>query len=118
MKIGISEIITIAVIVYYFYLIDRFCVGKGKNRVPGNAEKGTDGRKPEADSAAEPDPYTILNIGKNATKEELASAYRKIVKMYHPDMVAGLAPEYREIAENKMKVVNAAYGKIKGTLER
>ena len=32
--------------------------------------------------------------------------------MYHPDKVAGLAPEYYEIAETKMKDINAAYAQI------
>ena len=32
--------------------------------------------------------------------------------MYHPDKVAGLAPEYYAIAEQKMKDINAAYAQI------
>jgi preprotein translocase subunit Sec63 len=37
--------------------------------------------------------------------------------MYHPDKVAGLAPEYREIAEKKMKMINAAYRRLKDTVK-
>jgi len=29
--------------------------------------------------------------------------------MWHPDRVVGLAPELRELAEKRMKAVNAAY---------
>jgi hypothetical protein len=118
MEIGISEIIIIAVVVYYIYLIDRFYVGKGKNRFPGSAGMGSTGKKPERESAEEQDPYRILDVDQHATKDELAAAYRKIAKMYHPDMVAGLAPEYREIAEKKMKIINAAYRKAKDAVER
>jgi DnaJ-domain-containing protein 1 len=61
----------------------------------------------------ERDPYKILNIDHSASQEEILSAYRKLAQMYHPDKVAGLAPEYREIAERKMKIINGAYQKVR-----
>jgi hypothetical protein len=57
--------------------------------------------------------YTILNVPNNASWEEISTAYKKMAQMYHPDKVAGLAPEYREIAEKRMKIINAAYGQLK-----
>jgi preprotein translocase subunit Sec63 len=36
-----------------------------------------------------------------------------MAQMYHPDKVASLAPEYREIAERRMKEINAAYIALK-----
>ena len=39
-------------------------------------------------------------------------------EMYHPDRTAGLAPEFRELAEQRMKVINAAYDQIKRTFKR
>ena len=41
------------------------------------------------------------------------SAYRKLVQQYHPDKVANLAPEFRELAERRMKEINAAYQRLK-----
>jgi DnaJ-domain-containing protein 1 len=32
--------------------------------------------------------------------------------MYHPDRVSGLGPEFAEIAERKMKQINAAYEEL------
>jgi DnaJ-class molecular chaperone len=29
--------------------------------------------------------------------------------MYHPDKVAGMAPEFQALADTKMKEINAAY---------
>jgi DnaJ-domain-containing protein 1 len=43
----------------------------------------------------------------------MIAAYRRMVQMYHPDKVSGLAPEYAEIAERKMKEINAAYAQLK-----
>jgi preprotein translocase subunit Sec63 len=35
-----------------------------------------------------------------------------MAQMYHPDKVAGLAPEFRELAERRMKEINTAYAKL------
>jgi DnaJ-domain-containing protein 1 len=59
------------------------------------------------------DPYEILNIHSTATQAEITSAYRRLAQLYHPDKVAGLAPEFTEIAERKMKNINAAYHTLK-----
>ena len=64
-------------------------------------------------TASAKDPYVVLNIPRNATQDEINAAYRKLAQMYHPDKVAGLAPEYYEIAETKMKDINAAYEQIR-----
>jgi DnaJ-domain-containing protein 1 len=61
----------------------------------------------------EQDPYKILNIHNTSTQDEIASAYRKLAQLYHPDKVSGLAPEFKEIAERKMKTINAAYQTLK-----
>jgi len=64
-------------------------------------------------SSKEENAYTILNVPNNASWEEISTAYKKMAQMYHPDKVAGLAPEYREIAEKRMKIINAAYEQLK-----
>jgi DnaJ-class molecular chaperone len=120
MEIGIHEIIIIVVIIYYAYIIDRIYFRKGKSNFQEHTTKDEtrNNRETEPREEDEQDPYKILNIGNNATQNEITSAYRKLVKMYHPDRVAGLAPEYREIAERKMKKINAAYRRLKETVGR
>lgn len=49
------------------------------------------------------DYYEILKIDKNATKQEIKSAYRKLAKEYHPDR------NKSEDAEDKFKEVQEAY---------
>jgi len=51
--------------------------------------------------------YEILGVRENASKEEIRSAYRELVKKYHPD-------KYRnnplaDLAEEKLKEINEAY---------
>jgi molecular chaperone DnaJ len=50
------------------------------------------------------DPYKVLGISRDATKEEIKKAYRKKAKEYHPD----LHPDDPEAAR-KMNEVNEAY---------
>jgi DnaJ-domain-containing protein 1 len=59
------------------------------------------------------DPYAVLNVSRYATDAEITASYRKLVQMYHPDKVEGLAPEYRVIAEQRTKAINASYKQVK-----
>lgn len=53
-------------------------------------------------------PYEILGVSPTASKDEIAKAYRKLAKKYHPD----LNPNDAEAAK-KMSEINAAYEDIK-----
>jgi hypothetical protein len=57
-------------------------------------------------------PYEVLNVRRDATREEVVSAYREMCKLYHPDKVAHLALEFKEIAEARMREINAAYQQL------
>lgn len=54
------------------------------------------------------DPYEVLGVSRNASEDEIKSAYRKLAKKYHPD----LHPGDKE-CERKMNEINAAYEAIK-----
>jgi hypothetical protein len=55
----------------------------------------------------------ILGVSDNASEAEISAAYRRLAQMYHPDKVAGLAPEFQTLADNRMKEINAAYEVLK-----
>jgi hypothetical protein len=57
--------------------------------------------------------YDILGVVTTASQEQIVSAYRSMAKMYHPDRLANLAPEFIELAEERMKEINAAYERLK-----
>lgn len=53
--------------------------------------------------------YAILGLAPGADKAAIKKAYRKLSMKYHPDKVSHLGAEFRAVAEEKMKEINAAY---------
>lgn len=56
--------------------------------------------------------YEILDIGYNATKEEIKLAYKKLVRIYHPDV------NKSKDAEIKFKLLNNAYEILSDEIKR
>lgn len=56
--------------------------------------------------------YSILEIDKSATNEEVKRAHRKMVKKYHPDKLQHLGDEHIKGGEEKFKQVQKAYEQI------
>jgi molecular chaperone DnaJ len=55
------------------------------------------------------DYYETLGISKNASADEIKSAYRKMAKKYHPDVFATAGPAQKAEAEKKFKEIQHAY---------
>lgn len=60
------------------------------------------------------DPYVILGVVATASDDEVRSAYRKLLRVNHPDklIAQGLPPELIERANQKMARINHAYDQI------
>jgi molecular chaperone DnaJ len=54
------------------------------------------------------DPYAVLGVSPSDSEADVAKAYRRLAKKYHPDLNPG-----NKAAEAKMKQINAAYEMIK-----
>lgn len=72
-------------------------------------------RQRQAASARESDShyYAVLGLEPGADMDTIKKSYRQLSMKYHPDKVRHLGEEFREIAENKMKEINAAYDYFK-----
>lgn len=57
--------------------------------------------------------FTILQVSEMATPVEIKRAYQDLVAQYHPDRVAGAAPELQQLAERRTKELNLAYATLK-----
>jgi DnaJ-domain-containing protein 1 len=127
MQIGSTELLIILIIVIVVYGLYRVRPSSPTPSSSGEEKQGAEKGQADAgdqrfggrthagapNSSTGKDPYAILSIPRNATQDEVVAAYRKMAQMYHPDKVAGLAPEYHEIAESKMKDINAAYEQLR-----
>ena len=71
------------------------------------------GRRAPGSSQRARSPYEVLQVRPGASQRAIAAAYRRLVLQYHPDKVASMAPEFRELAERRMKEINAAYEQLK-----
>jgi DnaJ like chaperone protein len=56
--------------------------------------------------------YTILEITKSATDDEVKKAFRKMAMKYHPDKVRDLGESHQKAAQDKFIEVQKAYEKI------
>lgn len=57
--------------------------------------------------------FAVLGLEPGVDFQEVKSAYRKMSMEYHPDKVNHLGEEFRRVAEEKMKEINAAYAYLK-----
>jgi DnaJ like chaperone protein len=91
-------------------------VSRGEERQRAEARKQQQ-EKPgkSATLAAKETPetaYEILDVVPGADRNAIRIAYREMAKLYHPDKVASLAPEFRQLAELRMKKINTAYQEL------
>ncbi|WP_442879426.1 DnaJ domain-containing protein [Clostridium sp.] len=61
------------------------------------------------------DYYDVLGVSKDASKEEIKAAYRKLSRLYHPDVYSSknLPPEIIKDFEDKLVKINEAYDELK-----
>lgn len=56
-------------------------------------------------------PYEVLGVKPGASQEEIKSAYRKLVKQYHPDQYVD--NPLKDLAQEKLAEINKAYDMLK-----
>jgi len=58
------------------------------------------------------DPYTVLNVDRDASPEEIKNAYKQLANKYHPDKVLHLGEELKKMAEERFKEIQEAYREL------
>lgn len=57
--------------------------------------------------------FHILSVPETSTMSEITRQYKRKISEYHPDKVASLGKELRDLAETKSKEINLAYDYVK-----
>ncbi|MGL4488444.1 MAG: TerB family tellurite resistance protein [Rhizobiaceae bacterium] len=67
----------------------------------------------------EPDPYVVLGLKRGVDMDEARRTWRKLVQENHPDVLTGrgLPPEFIEIANERLKVINRAWTRLQEELQ-
>ena len=73
----------------------------------------TDRRVYEEAKVEYKDYYKILGVGREASKDEIAKAFKKLARKYHPDLNPG-----NKESEEKFKEINEAYEVLKDEQKR
>ena len=105
----LDDLILAGALYWYFNFRARVKAGSrgpdaGGEKIREEAPRGRDLPK---------DPYEVLGVARDATDEEIKSAYRELAKKYHPDKVSHLGDEFKAMAHRKFKEIQAAYEALK-----
>ena len=77
-----------------------------RRRPPPRDEPRTPPPRVDVDARA---PHDLLGVSPDADADTIRRAYRKALKLCHPDRVANLDPEIQEVAHRKAKALRRAY---------
>ncbi len=74
-----------------------------------SAPPGPPKPQPQVQPVSTPDWSRVLELPADASLDQIRDAYRRLMSQYHPDKVASLGRELRELAESKSKQISVAY---------
>ena len=80
-----------------------------------NQRTGSGDSRSHADTdARQQDPYKVLGLARGASEKDIKQAYRRLATQYHPDKVAHLGDEFKELAEKRFREIQEAYEVLRG----
>lgn len=57
--------------------------------------------------------HEVLGVRPDASADEIRAAYQRLMRENHPDRVADMSQEIRDLAEKRSKEINQAYDRLK-----
>lgn len=89
-------------------------IQRGKKR--GEREKEARARakpKPKAPPPRLATPYEVLGVTPRMSDDQIATAYKKLVVLHHPDKLQSRPAAEREEAAARLRAINEAYAALK-----
>lgn len=80
-----------------------------RRRAASESNRGPKGTEPEPSAGGSTDPHDILGVPRGSSGDAIRKAYQERIRKYHPDYLENMAPELRELAEERTKQINQAY---------
>jgi uncharacterized membrane protein YkvA (DUF1232 family) len=109
--LGWADDLVLLLLAYWF--IKRALPGTyGQNR--SHSSWRSQQERPDSAEEAGRDPYQILGVSRNASQQEIKSAFRKQAQRYHPDRVSHLGEEFQQLAKEKFQEIQKAYESLSG----
>lgn len=112
--LGFLDDFVVLIILWQIYVRLKERMGNhqsGRNAGNGSREQA-ERSAPHAASTPPRSPHEILGVSQHATQDEIRQAYRHLAGKYHPDKVLHLGEEFRAMAENRFKEIQAAYQEL------
>ena len=80
----------------------------------GQSQNHEDAAQENRGARSEFDPFSVLNVRRGASADEIKRAYRDMLSKYHPDKVTHLGREFQEMAHDKSIEIKRAYEMLCG----
>nr|WP_255665513.1 J domain-containing protein [Myxococcus sp. AS-1-15] len=74
------------------------------------------GTRVRSEAPARKDAWEVLGLERGVSRDEARKAFRALIAGYHPDKVAHLAPEFRELAERRTRELLEAWETVEQEL--
>ncbi|MFY1827947.1 J domain-containing protein [Myxococcus fulvus] len=75
------------------------------------------GTRVRSEEPSRRDAWEVLGLERGMSRDEARKAFRALIAGYHPDKVAHLAPEFRELAERRTREILEAWERVERELE-
>jgi DnaJ-domain-containing protein 1 len=101
----LDDLALFAVVLWWVYRLKRGSRAANASSAHTGSEKHAPGRE----EVPQEDPYNMLGVQPDASKEEIKAAYKRLAAQYHPDKVQHLGKEFQELAHTKFVAIQKAY---------
>lgn len=107
---GLEMIVVLAGLFLGYWIVAKFLLEKPASKMPSVSQPRDAGRSASvAQQVSSAAWHDVLNISPHASLDEIRSAYQTLMSQYHPDKVATLGVELRNLAEQKSREITQAY---------